>query len=272
MMPVAGSAGVAGPTGPGRPADGVGLTGGSGAGPAAGSDNELATPEPRPAPRVLIADDQELIRTGFRLILTVRGIDVVGEAADGAEAVAAERRLRPDVVLMDIRMPAMDGLEATRRILEHSPRCRVLMLTTFDLDRYVYAALAIGASGFLLKDVTADHLAAAVRLVDTGDALLAPSITRRLVQRFAAGDQRVGERPSTPAIHRDLAVLTPRELEVLTLLGRGLSNTELAQQLTLSEATVKTHVARIFAKLTLRDRAQAVVLAYETGLLSPGDA
>ncbi len=213
-----------------------------------------------PAPRVLVADDQELIRTGFRLILTARGIDVIGEAADGAEAVEAERRLRPDVVLMDIRMPTMDGLEATRRILDRSPRCRVLMLTTFDLDRYVYAALSIGASGFLLKDVTADHLAAAVRLVDTGDALLAPSITRRLVQRFA----------SPPAVHRDLTALTPRELEVLTLLGQGLSNTELAQTLTLSEATVKTHVARIFAKLSLRDRAQAVVLAYETGLATPG--
>ncbi len=211
-------------------------------------------------PRVLVVDDQELIRTGFRLILTARGIDVIGEAADGAEAVEAERRLRPDVVLMDIRMPTMDGLEATRRILDRSPRCRVLMLTTFDLDRYVYAALSIGASGFPLKDVTADHLAAAVRLVDTGDALLAPSITRRLVQRFAA----------PPAVHRDLTALTPRELEVLTLLGQGLSNTELAQTLTLSEATVKTHVARIFAKLSLRDRAQAVVLAYETGLATPG--
>lgn len=227
-------------------------------------------PAPLPSPRVLIADDQELIRTGFRLILTARGIDVVGEAADGAEAVAAERRLRPNVVLMDIRMPTLDGLEATRRILEYSPRCRVLMLTTFDLDRYVYAALALGASGFLLKDVTADHLAAAVRLVDTGDALLAPSITRRLVQRFASADQSAGDGP-TPAIHRDLAALTPRELEVLTLLGRGRSNTELAQALTLSEATVKTHVARIFAKLALRDRAQAVVLAYETGLVTPGD-
>jgi len=222
----------------------------------------------RAAPRVLIADDQALIRTGFRLILTARGIEVVGEAADGVEAVAAERRLRPDVVLMDIRMPAMDGLEATRQIIAHSPHCRVLMLTTFDLDRYVYAALAIGASGFLLKDVTADHLAAAVRLVDTGDALLAPSITRRLVERYAHSVE--GDAP--PAVHRDLAVLTPRELEVLTLLGRGLSNTELAQALTLSEATVKTHVARIFAKLALRDRAQAVVLAYETGLVTPGDA
>lgn len=217
-------------------------------------------------PRVLIVDDQELIRAGFRLILTMRGIDVVGEAADGAEAVAAAGRLRPDVVLMDIRMPTMDGLEATRRILDRDPHCRVLMLTTFDLDRYVYAALALGASGFLLKDVTADHLAAAVRLVDTGDALLSPSITRRLVQRFAAA-----EPADPPAAHPDLAALTPRELEVLTLLGRGLSNTELAQRLTLSEATVKTHVARIFAKLSLRDRAQAVVLAYETGLVSPGD-
>ncbi|MEV6968646.1 response regulator transcription factor [Hamadaea sp. NPDC051192] len=233
-------------------------------------ENPAYAAAPTPPPRVLIVDDQELIRTGFRLILTARGIDVVGEAADGADAVAAERRLSPDVVLMDIRMPVMDGLEATRRILEYNPRCRVLMLTTFDLDRYVYAALAIGASGFLLKDVTADHLAKAVRLVDTGDALLAPSITRRLVQRFAAGDQQVGERKPPPA-HLDLSALTPRELEVLTLLGRGLSNTELAHQLTLSEATVKTHVARIFAKLELRGRAQAVVLAYETGLVSPGD-
>ncbi len=163
-------------------------------------------------------------------------------------------------------MPAMDGLEATRRILSRNPRCRVLMLTTFDLDRYVYAALALGASGFLLKDVTADHLAAAVRLVNTGDALLAPSITRRLVQWFAAPDA-----PSSPSVHRDLTALTPRELEVLALLGRGLSNAELAQTLTLSEATVKTHVARIFAKLDLRDRAQAVVLAYETGIVKPGD-
>ncbi|MEU7038934.1 response regulator transcription factor [Streptomyces sp. NPDC046237] len=220
-------------------------------------------------PRVLIADDQALIRTGFRLILASRGIEVVGEASDGAEAVAEARRLRPDVVLMDIRMPGTDGLEAARRILAESPSCKVLMLTTFDLDRYVYAALALGASGFLLKDVTPEHLAASVRLVDTGDALLAPSITRRLVERFAGGDRAPGV-GAGPAVHRDLAVLTPREREVLTLLGRGLSNTELAEVLTLSEATVKTHVARIFAKLTLRDRAQAVVLAYETGLVTPG--
>ncbi|MFE0178700.1 response regulator [Streptomyces sp. NPDC059002] len=248
-----------------------------------------------PAPRVVVADDQELVRTGFRLILTARGIDVVGEAADGAEAVAAARGLRPDVVLMDIRMPAMDGLEAARRVLAQVPDCRVIMLTTFDLDHYVYAALAAGASGFLLKDVTPEHLASAVRLVKTGDALLAPSITRRLVERFAGGEHQIragdghGQRngaggehrrstsasadgPGTPAVHRDLAALTQREREVLTLMGRGLSNSELAQTLTLSEATVKTHVARIFSKLALRDRAQAVVLAYETGLVSPGDS
>jgi DNA-binding NarL/FixJ family response regulator len=215
--------------------------------------------------RVVIADDQALVRTGFRMILTARGIEVVGEAADGVEAVDAVRRLQPDVVLMDIRMPTMDGLEATRRILAEPTTCRVLMLTTFDLDRYVYAALSAGASGFLLKDVTPEHLAAAVRLVTTGDALLAPSITRRLVERFAV------PAPNQPAVHRDLAALTPRELEVLTLMGHGLSNGELATELTLSEATIKTHVARIFAKLTLRDRAQAVVLAYETGLVAPGD-
>ncbi|HZE38505.1 MAG TPA: response regulator transcription factor [Stackebrandtia sp.] len=212
------------------------------------------------APRVLIVDDQALIRTGFRMILTARGLRVVGEASDGAEAVSQATRLRPDVVLMDIRMPGMDGLEATRRILQDRRGCRVIMLTTFDLDRYVYAALSMGASGFLLKDVTAAHLAAAVRLVDTGDALLAPSITRRLVERFAA----------PPVVHHELSSLTRREREVLALLGRGLSNTELAERLTLSEATVKTHVARIFAKLGLRDRAQAVVLAYETGLIVPG--
>ncbi|MFJ6836985.1 response regulator [Streptomyces sp. NPDC091209] len=228
-----------------------------------------------------MADDEELIRTGFRLILTSRGIDVVGEAADGMQAVTEAERLRPDVVLMDIRMPHLDGLQAAKRVLGLLPHCRVLMLTTFDLDHYVYAALAAGASGFLLKDVTAAHLAAAVRLVNTGDALLAPSITRRLVERCATppGAGRTGTAHSpaaaaaarTPAIHRDLAPLTPRELEVLALMGRGLSNTELAEALTLSESTVKTHVARIFAKVALRDRAQAVVLAYETGLIAPGD-
>jgi DNA-binding NarL/FixJ family response regulator len=218
---------------------------------------------PEQAPRVLIADDQDLVRTGFRMILSARGITVVGEAADGAEAVAEARRLRPDIVLMDIRMPDVDGLEATRQVLRHLPDCRVIMLTTFDLDRYVYDALAAGASGFLLKDVTPAHLVAAIRLIQTGDALLAPSITRRLVEKFASGDHSRAQ-----AIHRDLAGLTARELEVLTLMGRGLSNAELAGTLTLSEATVKTHVARIFAKLALRDRAQAVVLAYETGLIT----
>jgi DNA-binding NarL/FixJ family response regulator len=219
-------------------------------------------------PRVLIADDQQLVRTGFRLILNARGIEVVGEAADGVEAVEAARRLRPDVVLMDIRMPTMDGLAAARRVLADVPDCRVIMLTTFDLDQYVYAALAAGASGFLLKDVTPAHLAAAVRLVETGDALLAPSITRRLVARFALG----GPHHDRPILHRDLTGLTPREREVLTLLGRGHSNAELAQVLNLSEATVKTHVARIFAKLHLRDRAQAVIVAYETGLVLPSKA
>ncbi|MBV2153368.1 response regulator transcription factor [Kitasatospora sp. SUK 42] len=228
----------------------------------------MNAPEEARRPRVVIADDQELVRTGFRMILTARGIDVVAEAADGAEAVAAAVLHRPDVALLDIRMPVMDGLEAARRILAQAPGCRVIMLTTFDLDQYVYAALSAGASGFLLKDVTSAHLAAAVRLVDTGDALLAPSITRRLVERFAAGAPHPsGDEPSR--LHRDLAPLTPREAEVLSLLGRGLSNTELAGELTLSESTVKTHVARIFAKLNLRDRAQAVVLAYETGLVTP---
>ncbi|MBY8840738.1 response regulator transcription factor [Streptomyces sp. SP2-10] len=223
------------------------------------------TPDaPERAPRVLIADDQTLIRTGFRLILTARGIEVAGEAADGAEAVAAARELKPDVVLMDIRMPVMDGLEATRHILGEAPGCRVLMLTTFDLDRYVYTALSIGASGFLLKDVTPEHLAAAVRLVGTGDALLAPQITRRLVERYATEAEH-----TTEAVPADLAALTPREREVLTLMGRGLSNAELAAELTLSEATVKSHAARVFAKLGLRDRAQAVVIAYETGLVRP---
>lgn len=164
-------------------------------------------------------------------------------------------------------MPGIDGLQATRQILQHLRDCRVIMLTTFDLDRHIYDALAAGASGFLLKDVTPAHLAAAVRLVRTGDALLAPSITRRLVEKFASGDR--GPHAPSPATHRDLTGLTPRELEVLTLMGRGLSNAELADTLTLNEATVKTHVVRIFAKPALRDRAQAVVLAYQTGLVTP---
>ncbi|KKD05681.1 response regulator [Streptomyces sp. WM6386] len=215
--------------------------------------------------RVLLADDQTLVRTGFRLILRADGIDVVAEATNGSEAVAAVRRTRPDVVLMDIRMPEMDGLEATRRILTGAADApRVIILTTFDLDRYVYAALSAGASGFLLKDVTPEQLTAAVRTARSGDALLAPTITRRLVQRFAH------QGSDSAALHRDLASLTPRELEVLGLLARGLSNAELATRLHLAEATVKTHVARILAKLGLRDRVQAVIVAYETGLVSVG--
>ena len=215
--------------------------------------------------RVVIADDEALLRSGFTMILEADGITVVGTAADGVQAIDAVRRTRPDVVLMDIRMPQMDGLEATRRLLsDPTTVLRVLVLTTFDLDRYVYAALAAGASGFLLKDVTPERLVAAVRLVQAGDALLAPNITRRLVERFAA---RTDEAVS---LHRDLASLTPRELDVLRLLARGLSNAEAAEALRLGEATVKTHVARILFKLSLRDRTQAVVAAYETGLVIPG--
>ena len=238
-------------------------------GPESGPETETtAGPDAGPAaaaPRVVVADDQTLVRGGFRMILGAAGIPVVAEAADGRQAVAEVLRHQPDVVLMDIRMPEMDGLEASRRILAApaAASTRIIILTTFDLDEYVYAALAAGASGFLLKDVSPEQLVAAVRLVRCGDALLAPSITRRLVERFAG--------PAGGAdLNRDLAGLTPRELEVLGLLARGLSNAELAGQLTLSEATVKTHVARILTKLGLRDRVQAVVLAYETGLVTPG--
>ncbi|WP_329303584.1 response regulator transcription factor [Streptomyces sp. NBC_00659] len=227
-----------------------------------------------PALRAVIADDQALVRTGFGMILAADGIEVTAEAADGAEAVDAVRRTRPDVVLMDIRMPRMDGIEATRRILGSSLEgadgaegyqgTRVIILTTYDLDHYVYAALTAGASGFLLKDVTPEHLVAAVRLVRSGDALLAPTITRRLIERFAHRQ----ESPRT-GLHRDLSGLTPRELEVLRLLATGLSNAELADRLFLSPTTVKTHVGRILSKLDLRDRVQAVVLAYESGLISP---
>ena len=228
--------------------------------------NEADAPPGQPPPRVVIADDQMLVRTGFRMILRDDGIPVVAEAADGAQAVAAVLEHHPDVVLMDIRMPEMDGLEATRRILAEQPGadCRIIMLTTFDLDQYVYGALAAGASGFLLKHVSPEYLTAAIRMVRSGDALLTPSITRRLVERFAF-------QSSTPALmRRELSHLTPRELDVLRLLARGLSNAEIAAQLTLSEATVKTHVSRLLVKLQLRDRVQAVVLAYETGLVSPG--
>jgi DNA-binding NarL/FixJ family response regulator len=222
--------------------------------------------DPAQAPSVVIADDQMLVRSGFRLILSSADIPVVAEASDGREAVAAALKYRPDVILMDIRMPEMDGLEATRRILASrvGEHMRIIILTTFDLDQYVYAALSAGASGFLLKDVSPEHLIAAVQLVRSGDALLAPSITRRLVERFAGHESALAQ------VNADLSALTPRELEVLGLIARGLSNSELAAELTLSEATVKTHVARILTKLQLRDRVQAVVLAYETGLVSPG--
>ena len=234
-------------------------------GPEAGPGPSPVGDEGAAATRVVVADDQGLVRTGFRMILTAGGIEVVAEAGTGQQAIDAVRRTRPDVVLMDVRMPELDGLEATRRILDASADApRVIILTTFDLDHYVYAALAAGASGFLLKDVTPEHLVAAVRMVRTGDALLAPVITRRLVERFFRRDPA-----AVP--HRELAALTPRELEVLSLVARGLNNAELAAHLHLSEATVKTHVARILAKLGLRDRAQAVVVAYETGLISPGD-
>jgi DNA-binding NarL/FixJ family response regulator len=219
----------------------------------------------------VIADDQALVRGGFRLILTAAGMEVVAEAADGAQAVTAVLEQRPDVALIDIRMPELDGIEATRRILaacEPAEDVRIIILTTFDLDRYVYDALAAGASGFLLKDVTPEHLVAAVQLVRTGDALLAPSITRRLVERFTP--RTTAADPTAPRSScGDVSSLTPRELEVLGFVARGMSNAEIAAALTLSEATVKTHVARILGKLDVRDRVQAVVLAYEIGLVSP---
>ncbi len=216
--------------------------------------------------RVLIADDQALLRTGFRLILgSEPDLEVVGEASDGAQAVELGRRLQPDVVLMDVRMPNLDGIEATRRLLGGGGGpTKVLILTTFDLDEYVFEALRAGASAFLLKDAPADQLIAAVRVVAAGEALLAPSVTRRLIEEFA----RRTARPPSPAV--DLGQLTPRELEVLTLLARGLSNAEIAESLFLGSTTVKTHVARIFMKLELRDRVQAVVLAYESGVVQPG--
>ncbi len=216
--------------------------------------------------RIVVADDQSLVRAGFRMILASQpDMEVVAEAPDGDEAVAAWRRLCPDVILMDIRMPRLDGLEAARRILaDGNGVVKIIMLTTFDLDEYVYAALRAGVGGFLLKDISPEGLIAAVRMVSNGDALLAPSITRRLVERFA--------RPAPPAMsHATLATLTARELDVLKAMARGLSNAEIADALFVSEATVKTHVARIFPKLGLRDRVQAVVFAYETGVVHTGD-
>jgi DNA-binding NarL/FixJ family response regulator len=212
--------------------------------------------------KILIADDQALVRTGFRKILESEpNLEVVGEAGDGGEAVEAALLLRPDVVLMDIRMPRLDGLEATRRL---AGKTRVLVLTTFDLNEYVYEALRAGASGFLLKDAPADQLVTAIRVVAAGEALLAPSITRRLIEEFA-------RRPPSNARPAELEALSPRELEVLRLVARGLSNAEIASELYVSDATVKTHVSRILQKLNLRDRVQAVVRAYESGLLQPGD-
>jgi DNA-binding NarL/FixJ family response regulator len=216
--------------------------------------------------RVVIADDQALVRTGFRVILDAESdLEVVGEAGDGRETVEVVQGRRPDVVLMDIRMPNLDGIEATRHLMTLDRPPRVLMLTTFDLDEYVYEALRAGASGFLLKDAGADELLHAVRVIAAGDALLSPSITRRLIADYAHRPQP-SEKPAT------LGELTPRELEVLRLVARGHSNAEIARQLVLGEATVKTHVARIFQKLDLHDRAQAVVLAYESGLVTPGGA
>jgi DNA-binding NarL/FixJ family response regulator len=214
--------------------------------------------------RVLIADDQELVRTGFRVILSAEpDLEVVGEAADGLEAIEGSRALRPNVVLMDIRMPGLDGIAATRRIANGESAPRVLILTTFDLDRSVYEALRAGASGFLLKDAGADELMHAVRVIAAGEALLSPSITRRLIEDYA-------RRPPAPEPPAALAELTPREVEVLRLIARGLSNGQIARELVVGSATIKTHVARIFSKLGVHDRAQAVVLAYESGLVHPG--
>ena len=220
--------------------------------------------------RLLLADDQAMVRQGFGALLNAQdGMLVVGEATNGEDAVRACRQLQPDLVLMDVRMPVMDGLEATRRLM-HPPsrtgyRPRVLMLTTFDLDDYVYEALRAGASGFLLKDATADDLVAAVRIIAAGEALLAPKVTRRLIEEFARQPRRDRPRPD------ELVGLTARELEVTKLIARGLSNGEIADTLVLAEQTVKTHVGRILAKLHLRDRAQVVVAAYESGLITPGE-
>jgi len=217
--------------------------------------------------RILIADDQALVRAGFRMILDAEdGLDVVGEASDGREAVTLAGQMEPDVVLMDIRMPDVDGIEATRRIVAAAGdrTVRVLMLTTFDANEYVYEALRAGASGFLLKDVPPEQLAAGIRVVAQGEALLAPSITKRLIQEFASAA------PATSTPPKGLDELTARELEVFKLVARGLSNAEIAAELVVAETTVKTHVARILTKLGVRDRVQAVILAYESGVITPG--
>ncbi len=215
--------------------------------------------------RVLLGDDQALVRDGFRMILNAEDeIEVVGEAGDGAEAVELTKRLLPHVVLMDIRMPNMNGIEATRRIVQSGVESRVLVLTTFDLDEYVYEALRAGASGFLLKDVTAQQLVEGVHVVASGEAMLAPTITRRLLELFAPNLPGGDDRASSA-----LSSLTPRELEILTLLANGLSNAELGAHLYLSEPTIKTHLSSIFRKLEVRDRVQAVIAAYDAGLVEP---
>jgi DNA-binding NarL/FixJ family response regulator len=217
--------------------------------------------------RVAVADDQALVRSGFVVLLrSAADVEVIGEASDGREAVELARTERPDVFLMDIRMPEMDGLEATRTIVQEQPETRVLILTTFDLDEYVFEALRSGASGFLLKDTLPADLLAAVRVLAEGEALLAPKITRRLIEQFAG---RAPE-PATPRPEMD--TLTERELEVLAAVARGLSNAEIAEELFMSHATAKTHVSRLLTKLGARDRAQLVVLAYEVGVVTPGSS
>jgi DNA-binding NarL/FixJ family response regulator len=216
--------------------------------------------------RILLVDDQALVRSGFRMLLEAQAdMEVVGEAADGEQAVVEVRRTRPDVALMDIRMPRMDGIEATRLITHADPPlgCKVLVLTTYDLDEFVFRGLRAGASGFLLKDVAPEELVKAIRIVAAGESLLAPSVTRRLIEEYV-------RTPVAPVTPPELASLTEREHEVLTLIGKGLANHEIAERLFLSMATVKTHVNRVFYKLGLRDRAQAVVLAYETGIVTAG--
>ncbi|MDX6436485.1 MAG: hypothetical protein QOK34_1319 [Gaiellaceae bacterium] len=216
---------------------------------------------------VVIADDQALVRVGLRKIFDAEAeIDIVGEAGDGEDAVSEARRLRPDVLLMDIRMPVLDGIEATRRIINAQPNTRVLILTTFGLDTYVYDALRAGASGFMLKDAPPEEIAAAVQIVARGDALLAPAVTRAVIEEFARQQPAVATAPPPAAVSE----LTPREHEVFELLARGLSNPEICKELVITEATAKTHVARILQKLDLRDRVQAVIYAYETGLVAPG--
>jgi DNA-binding NarL/FixJ family response regulator/class 3 adenylate cyclase len=243
-------------------------TAGYGATTLADRQDELATTDEDGAVRVMIVDDQALVRAGFRMILEAEAdIEVVGEGADGNEAIAEWQRLRPDVVLMDVRMPEMDGIEATRRLLANEDaETKVVMLTTFDMDEYVYDALRAGASGFLLKDVPPEQLVAGIRAVASGDALLAPTVTRRVIEEFVS-------RPpaSVRALPKQLEDLTAREFEVLKLVARGLSNAEIAKELFVSETTVKTHVAHVLMKLDLRDRVQAVVLAYESGLVQPGE-